>query len=164
MIFLVLFQWNHLFRHYEETFDEWVKEQGDGILSDYDLVTINDHKSHSFYTVSSLEDFAKMLDTEWAREWDKANNCRDIVYKLELIEWQILAKRFLEHEVTFSCWCKATNGKCKRIERCLAFRCSVHWILKTEEKTNTIRTTVLALVKDTIGYKIELIERELWRN
>jgi len=27
-----------------------------------------------------------MLDTEWAREWDKANNCKDIVYKLEIVE------------------------------------------------------------------------------
>ena len=39
-----------------------------------------------FFTLSSLEDFAKMLETEWAREWDKANNCKDIVYKLELVE------------------------------------------------------------------------------
>ena len=52
----------------------------------YDLVKINDHNFHSFYTVSSLEEFAKMLDTEWAREWDKANNCKDIVYKLEIVE------------------------------------------------------------------------------
>ena len=74
------------FQNYEETVDQWVKEQGDGIVIDYDLVKINDHKSHSFYTVSSLEEFAKMLDTEWAREWDKANNCKDIVYKLELVE------------------------------------------------------------------------------
>ena len=70
------------FQYYEETVDQWVKEQGDGIVLDYDLVKINDYKSHSFYTVSSLEDFAKMLDTEW----DKANNCKDIVYKLEIVE------------------------------------------------------------------------------
>ena len=42
--------------------------------------------SHSFFIFSSLEDFFKMLDTERAREWDKANNCKDIVYKLELVE------------------------------------------------------------------------------
>ena len=42
--------------------------------------------SHSFYTVSSLEDFLGMLDTKWAREWDKANNCKDKVYKHELVE------------------------------------------------------------------------------
>ena len=34
----------------------------------------------------SLDAFAKMLDTEWARDWDKANNCKDKVYKLELVE------------------------------------------------------------------------------
>ena len=69
------------FQYYEETVDQWIKEQGDGIVSDYDLVKINDHKSHSFYTVSSLEEFTEILDTEWAREWDKANNCKDIVCK-----------------------------------------------------------------------------------
>ena len=74
------------FQYYAKTVDLRVKEQGDGIVLDYDLVKINDHKSHSFYTVSSLEEFAKMLDTEWAQEWDKANNCKDIVYKLELVE------------------------------------------------------------------------------
>ncbi len=75
-----------LFQYYKETVEQWVKEQGCRIVIDYNLVKINDQKSHYFYTVSSLEEFAKMLDTEWAREWDKANNCKDIVYKLELVE------------------------------------------------------------------------------
>ena len=77
---------NCSFQYYEETVEQWVKEQGDGIVIDYELVKINDHKSHSFYTVSSLEEFAMLLDTEWAQEWDKANNCKDIVYKLEIVE------------------------------------------------------------------------------
>ena len=74
------------FNFYKETVEQWIKEQGNGIVIDYDLVKINDHKSHSFYNVSSLEEFEKMLDTEWAREGDKANNCKDIVYKLDLVE------------------------------------------------------------------------------
>ena len=73
------------FQYYEETIDQWVKGQGDETVIDYDLVRVNDHKSHSFYSVSSLEKFAKMLDNNWAKEWDKANNCQDIVYKLELV-------------------------------------------------------------------------------
>ena len=73
------------FQYYEETLKQQVKEQGDGIVIAYESVKINDHTSHSFYTVSSLEEFAKTLDAEWAREWDKANNCKDIVYKLELV-------------------------------------------------------------------------------
>ena len=57
-------------------------------MIEYELVKINDHKSHSFYTVSTLEEFAKMLDTQWAREWDKTNNCKDIVFKLEPVDKQ----------------------------------------------------------------------------
>ena len=59
------------FQYYEQTVNQWVKEQAKGIVIDYELVKINDHKSHSFYTVSSSEEFSGMLDTEWAREWDK---------------------------------------------------------------------------------------------
>ena len=39
------------FQYYEETVEQGVKEKGDGIVIDYDLVKINDHKSHSFYTI-----------------------------------------------------------------------------------------------------------------
>ena len=67
-----------------KSIEQWVKEQEDGIDIDYDLVK-NNHKSHSFYTVASLEEVAKLFDTEWAREWDKANNCKDIFCKLEQV-------------------------------------------------------------------------------
>ena len=83
---LILCTFDCSFHYYQETIQQWVKEQGDGIVIDNELVKINDNKSHSFYTVTSLDTFAKMLDTEWAREWDKANNCKDVVYKLELVE------------------------------------------------------------------------------
>ena len=67
------------FQYYEQTVKQWVKEQGEGIVIDYELVKIN-NKSHSFYTVSSEEDLSRMLDPEWAREGDMANNYKDIVY------------------------------------------------------------------------------------
>ena len=68
-----------------KTIEQRVREQSIGILIDYELVKIHDHKSHSFYAVSSLEEFSKMLDIEQARGWDKANNCMDIVSKLKLL-------------------------------------------------------------------------------
>ena len=74
------------FQYYKETVRRWVKGQGEGIIIDNELVKINNHKSHSFYTVSSLEEFSGMLDNEWVREWDQANNCKDMLYKLELVE------------------------------------------------------------------------------
>ena len=39
---------DHSFQYYEETVNKWVKEQGEGIVIDYELFKINDHKSHSF--------------------------------------------------------------------------------------------------------------------
>jgi len=51
----IICTFDFFFKYYEETVDQWVKEQGDGIVIDYDLVKINDHKSHSFYMVLSLE-------------------------------------------------------------------------------------------------------------
>ena len=57
----------------KETIEKFVKEYGDEVVNDYDLNKINDHKSHSFYNVTSFEAFAKILDTPFAREWDKAN-------------------------------------------------------------------------------------------
>ena len=74
------------FQYYEQTVRRWLLEEGDGIVIDYELVKINDNKSHSFNTVSNTEDFSGIMNTEWAREWDKANNYKGIVYKLQLIE------------------------------------------------------------------------------
>ncbi len=74
------------FQSYKDTIEQWLKEEGDEVKLDYDLVKINGNKSHPFNTVSNLEDFQKIFDTERAIEWDKANNCKDIIDKLELVE------------------------------------------------------------------------------
>ena len=39
-----------------------------------------------------------------------------------------------------------------------------NWIRKTEEKTNAKKSKVLAFIEAPVRYKIELIERDLWRN
>ncbi len=74
------------YEYYEETIEKFVKEYGDGVVIDYDWNKINDHKSHPFYNVTSLVAFVEILDTPFAREWDKANNSKDIGYKPELVE------------------------------------------------------------------------------
>ena len=43
------------FEYYEETIEKFVNDYGDGVVIDYDLNKINDHKSHSFYNVKSLK-------------------------------------------------------------------------------------------------------------
>ena len=39
------------FQNFKKKVWQWVKEQIDGIIIDYDLVKINEHKFHPFYTV-----------------------------------------------------------------------------------------------------------------
>ena len=73
------------FEYYEETIEKFVNEYADVVVIDYDLNKTNDHKSHSFYNVISLKAFAEILYTPFARQWDKENNAKDVVYKLELI-------------------------------------------------------------------------------
>ena len=80
------FSFDCSFQYFKETFKHWVKDKGEGIVIDYELIKINDHKIHLFYAVSSLEEFLIMLDTEWVREWDKAYDCKNIIYKMQLVE------------------------------------------------------------------------------
>ena len=42
------------FEYYEETIKKFVKEYGDGVVIDYDLNKINDHKSPVSYTHLTL--------------------------------------------------------------------------------------------------------------
>ena len=71
-----------------------------------------------------------------------------------------MAERVLEYEVTFAIRCKNLNGRCKRIERCFAFRCSARWIRKTEKKTRV----VLTAMKEEIDWEKELIESWKFNN
>ena len=40
----ILFTFDCSFQYYEENVRQWVKEQGEGIVIDYELVKINNHK------------------------------------------------------------------------------------------------------------------------
>ena len=75
--------------------------------------------------------------------------------------WQ---KDFLNMKSHSPADAKLLIGGVKGLKDAWRLRCSSCWIRKTEEKTNATRTTVLAFVEDPVGYKIELIERDLWRN
>ena len=59
---------------------------------------------------------------------------------------------------------KLLMGGVKGLKDAWRFRCSARWIRKTEEKTITTRSAVLGFVEDPVGYKIELIERDLWKS
>ena len=72
------------------------------------------------------------------------------------MKWQILAKRFIEHEVTLTLRWKLLMGWVKVLNDTWRLGVSARWIRKTEERANAIRLRDLAFVEDPVGYKIEL--------
>ena len=76
------------------TFEEFEKEITENFfgclvkdcVSDYEFVKVNDHKAHTLIHITDMDKFGASLESDEAKEFDKRNNCKDIVYTLDLIE------------------------------------------------------------------------------
>ena len=71
-----------------EDFEAMVKESEEAVsefISEYELVKVNDHKSIFMCNCSDMEAFEAMKSSPEMKEWDKENNCVDIIYSLEKI-------------------------------------------------------------------------------
>ena len=47
---------------------------------------MNDHKSHLLMNVLDMDALCTKMTSDECTEWDKANNCKDTVYVIELVE------------------------------------------------------------------------------
>ena len=76
---------------YSCTFDDFsalVKESEEAFsefITEYEVVKVNDHKSIMMCHCTDMEAFEGMMTSPEMKEWDKENNCVDIVYSLEKI-------------------------------------------------------------------------------
>ena len=76
------------------TFDEFkndvtnlfLKDMCKEFVSEYEFVKVNDHKSHLLMNCTDLEKLGAAMEDPLAKEWDKKNNCKDIVYAINLVE------------------------------------------------------------------------------
>ena len=55
-------------------------------MSDYEFVKVNDHKAHTLIHITDMNKFGASLESDEAKEFDKRNNFKDIVYNLDLID------------------------------------------------------------------------------
>ena len=55
-------------------------------VTDYEFVKVNDHKSHLLMNCADLDKLGATMEDPVCKEWDKKNNCKDIVYAIELVE------------------------------------------------------------------------------
>ena len=71
-----------------DAFSALVKESEEsfkGFITEYEVVKVNDHKSILMCNCTDMEAFEAMMTSPEMKEWDKENNCVDIVYSLEKI-------------------------------------------------------------------------------
>ena len=61
----------------------WMKHQK--FLTDWELVKVNDHKSIMLCNVHDMEGMEAFMSTPEMQEWDKANNCVDVIYSMERV-------------------------------------------------------------------------------
>ena len=73
-----------------EDFDKFVadfhEEEGHKYVEEYELIKVNEHKSHLILKVKDLEGFAAATSTPEMKKWDKENGYKDICYSLTPVE------------------------------------------------------------------------------
>ena len=73
-----------------EDFDKFVadfhEKEGHKFVEEYELIKVNEHKSHLILKVKDLEGFASATSTPEMKEWDKENGYKDICYSLTTVE------------------------------------------------------------------------------
>ncbi len=62
------------------------KEQGYVFCSELEIVKVYEYKAMILMNCSDLKKFGAMLEQPELKQWDKDNNCFDVVYNLKLIE------------------------------------------------------------------------------
>ena len=64
----------------------FLEEMCKEFVTDYEFVKVNEHKSHLLMNCTDLEKLGAEMESPFAKEWDKKNNCKDTVYSIELVE------------------------------------------------------------------------------
>ena len=74
------------FESFEKFVAEFHQEKGHKFVKEYELIKVNDGKSHLILRVIDHDGFADATSTPEMKEGDKGNGYEDTVYSLELIE------------------------------------------------------------------------------
>ena len=67
------------FRKMVKSYEEETKK----FISEYEIAEINEHKTAMFMNVTDMEAVQALMTSPTMKEWDKANNCVDVIYSLE---------------------------------------------------------------------------------
>ena len=74
------------FKEFKNEVKGSITDMGKKVVSNYKFVKINKHKSHLFMNVLDMDALSAEMNSDKAKNWDKANECEDTIYKIELVE------------------------------------------------------------------------------
>ena len=74
------------FESFEKFVAEFHEEEGHKFVKEYELIKVNDGKSHLILQVKDHDGFGDAKSTPEIKEWEKANGYEENVYSLKLIE------------------------------------------------------------------------------
>ena len=83
---LIISTFSCTFEVFEKFVADFHEKEGHKYVKEYELIKVNDGKSHLILQVIDHDGFADATSTSEMKEWDKANGYEDTVYSLELIE------------------------------------------------------------------------------
>ena len=83
---LIISTFSCSFEDCERDVTGFIADMGKEVVSNYEFVKVNDHKSHLLMNVLNMDALCTEMTSDKAKEWDKANNCEDTVYGIELVE------------------------------------------------------------------------------
>ena len=55
-------------------------------VTEYEFVKVNEHKSHLLMNCTNIQKLGAAMDDPFAKEWDKKNNCKDVVYTIKIVK------------------------------------------------------------------------------
>ncbi len=73
------------FEVFEKFVADFHEKEGNKFVKEYELIKVNNGKSHLILEVTDLEGFGAATSSPEMKEWDKANGYKDTVYALNLI-------------------------------------------------------------------------------
>ena len=83
---LIISTFSCSFEDFKRDVTGFIADMGKEVVSNYEFVKVNDHKSHLLMNVLNMDALCTEMTSDKAKEWDKANNCEDTVYGIELVE------------------------------------------------------------------------------
>ena len=83
---LIISTFTCTFKVFKEFVADFHEKEGHKYVKEYELIKVNDGKSHLILEVTDLDGFGAAKSSLEMREWDNANRYKDPVYALKLIE------------------------------------------------------------------------------